>query len=83
MVGAKALAAANAGSSWSAGRMRLDRTMDRLSSARAWAAVVAAERRLPRFLIQSEAPLSATEGRSRLQSGLRQASGDPVYEFTP
>ena len=31
----------------------------------------------------SEVPLSATEGRSRLQSGLRQAARNPVYEFTP
>src|SRR5215469_15398774 len=31
----------------------------------------------------SEVPLSATEGRSRLQSGLRRAARGPVYEFTP
>src|SRR5215831_9418797 len=31
----------------------------------------------------SEVPLSATESRSPLQSGLQQAASAPVYEFTP
>ena len=56
MVGAKALAAASAGSSWSARRMRLDRTMGQSVECAAWAAVVAAERKLSRFLIQARKP---------------------------